>query len=193
MQTELKRKFGEPALLERAVVVVCESELSHAHAVRLCKDLGGRYWNSLQFEFAWWLFRNLEFPGHAAEAAEQAAAADLVVLAVEPTGKLPDTFLSWLETWVPRRGEREGALACVYDSGSESTRDGAAKQLLLRQVARRAGMDFLLDLCRLPPRRLPDSPDWFAERAGQTGSVMEGILQVPIPPPTQAAGATVRC
>ena len=189
MHTELERKFSESALQEWAVVVACESELSHGHAVRLCKDLSGRYWNSIQFEFSWWLFRNLEFPGNAAEAAEQAVAADLVMLALEPTGRFSEAFLVWLETWVPQRREREGALVCVYGAGSELTRDGVAKQLYLRQVARRAGMDFLSDLSRLTPRPMPDSPEWFTQRAGQTGSVMEGILQVRIPPPTLPLGS----
>ncbi len=162
-------------------LVVCEDELAHARALSICENLTRRFWGEIEFALSWWLFTNLECAVNAEEAAHVAMEADMIFLATQPHGDFPEKVISWIETWAKRRGDREGAL--VWITGDESAPSGGPRQLYLRQVAHRAGMDFLSEIPESPAPALPESPEWFANRARAMGTVMDGILKQTGSPP----------
>ena len=162
-------------------LVVCEEELSHARALSICEHLTRKFWGDIEFTFSWWLFTNLEYAVNAEEAAHVAVEADMIFFATQPQGDFPDSVISWIGTWASRRGNRDGAL--VWITGDENAPGGGTRQLYLRQVAHRAGMDFLSELPESLAPVLPDSPEWFANRASAMGTVMDGILKQTGSPP----------
>ena len=109
-------------------------------------------------------------------AVEKAADADVVVFAMEARGDLPDEIKLWIEKWLNKRGEREGAIVGLLHR--EEGWHGAAsfREIYLRHAARRAGMDYLSHAAPTRRRAMPDSLDSFSERAGRMTAVLDGIL-----------------
>jgi len=166
----------------KCVVIVYESPSIREHAVRFCERLaeGGK---PTEVEMKWWPFQMLGEQAPADDAAQMAARADIVVFAMNSTGDLPEEIKRWIERWLNKRGEREGAVVGLLNR--EDPHEMASfRQIYLRHAARRAGMDYL---SRTPPtdkRAIPDSLDSFSERAGQMTSVLDSILhKYPTTPP----------
>src|SRR5437867_2148103 len=103
-----------------SVVVVYEDTASREEAVKFCDLLIERFWASHGFEVGWWSFASLEDADSAREATEKATDAPLIVFATKPQGELPGTVKAWIESWLSRRGEREGALVGLMDPGAGS-------------------------------------------------------------------------
>src|SRR5262249_26515763 len=119
------------------------------------------------------------------EAANRAAKADLILFAVTSEGDLPNEVKHWIEHWMNRRGEREGALAgLVMDRPASPFEIATRKEIYLRHTARRAQMDYLSHEIPTPRKAIPDSLDSFNRRAFEMTSVLDEILQTrPMAPP----------
>jgi hypothetical protein len=158
-----------------SVVVIYENEEARDAAVQFCDCLVERFWSQCGFDVSWWSYALLEEGTTAAQARDKATEAHLVVFAIGQ--ELPGHVRSWIEDWVLRRGEREGACAGLLPSTvAEST------QIYLREAAHRAGMDFLT---QVPPNiswSMADGIESCTERAHQTTSILEEILRSPRPP-----------
>ena len=168
-----------------SVVVIHEDGVTREEAVRFCDRLVKRFWAITEFEIRWWSLQHLEHPDTSSQAAEQAAAADLIVFGIQPGLKMPEQLFAWMEEWINRRGEREGALVGLLDPAAQGTGCSTDVYCYLRQAAHRAGMDYLIHLPNDLPHSIPDSLDYCSERAGQMTSVLDGILHRPAPLPTQ--------
>jgi hypothetical protein len=159
------------------ILVVCEDELAHARALSLCERLAHRFGDEIEFRFSWWLFANLEYAVNAGEAARAASQAEMVFFVTHEREELPYNLKSWIETWVNQREPRGGALVSLTCAGKSVVECAPLKNLYLREVARRAEMDFLSNLPENLAHGIPESADWFSARASALGPVMEGILQ----------------
>jgi hypothetical protein len=159
----------------KAVVVIYEDPSIRERAVHFCERLV-KAQQSPELDLDWWSFALLSDASMAHTAVEKASGADVVIFAMDARGDLPDPIKLWIEKWLNKRGEREGAIVgLLHHEGWH----GAAsfREIYLRHAARRAGMDYLSHAA--PTRRgaIPDSLDSFSERAGQMTSVLDGILQ----------------
>lgn len=171
-----KRSAGLQEKETWSIVVVCEDELTHSHALSVWDRLVKQFWAEIEFESHWWQFANLLEPANALDAADAAARADMIVFAAQAEGELPEHVTSWIQTWLDKRGNREGALIALVRRGQEPSTKAIAKHLYLREVAHRANMDFLSEIPPFIRRGIPESPEWFNERAGQVGSTLDSIL-----------------
>lgn len=168
-----------------SVVLICEDAVAHDRARALCDNLARQFWGNVEFDCKGWLFSTLKSAESAFEAAAAAATAGLVVFAIQSEGDLPEHIQSWVESWVGRRSECEGALISLVGPAGTPQAAVTPKQMYLRQVARRARMDFMSDLSQAGPRLVPDSMEWFETRADCLGNVMDDILKesgTPHPP-----------
>jgi len=168
---------------ERCVVVVYETPAIREHAMQFCERLAGECECTPVSEMIWWSFHFLALPAEASDAAQKAADADVVVFAMKAGGDLPHQIKLWIENWLNKRGEREGALVGLL--AREGSHDIASfREIYLRHIARRAGMDYLSHAAPTASKAIPDSLDSFSERAGQVTSVLDGILHTyPHPAP----------
>jgi hypothetical protein len=82
----------------------------------------------------------------------------------------------WIEDWLNKRGEHEGALVGLLDYDDGPQHVATFREIYLRHVARRAGMDYLSHAPPTTRRAIPDSIDSFSERAGRMTSVLDDIL-----------------
>jgi hypothetical protein len=160
----------------RCVVVIYENTVFRDRAVQFCERLGeGRKFSMVEMD--WWSFPLLSQPVAAGDAADKAAGADVVVFAMGAGGDLPDEIKLWIEKWLNKRGEREGALVGLLNHEDLPYRTASFREIYLRHAARRAGMDYLSHSAPTVTAAIPDSIDSFSERAGRMTSVLDDILQ----------------
>jgi hypothetical protein len=158
----------------KGIAVIYETPAIREHAVRFCERLAVEQ-KSEPMEMNWWSFQLLGHPALRSDAVEKAAGADVVVFAMDANGDLPEEIKLWIERWLNKRGEREGALVGLLQR--EEPRGMASfREIYLRHAARRAGMDYLSHAAPTATKAIPDSLDSFSERAGRMTSVLANIL-----------------
>ena len=181
-QVVRKREAGDGG--PKCIVVVYETPAIREHAVRFCERLTQEQESASEPELNWWSFRLLGHPSAGGDAAQKAALADVIVFAMDASGDLPEEIKLWIENWLNKRGEREGALVGLLAREERSHDVPPFREIYLRHIARRAGMDFLSHAAPTVAKAIPDSLDSFSERAGQMTSVLDNILHTrPRTPP----------
>jgi hypothetical protein len=165
-----------------SVLAVCEDAAIHTHALGVCDQFVKQYWAEVEFEFSWWLFADLGDCEKARAATLAAADADIIIFATRPEGDLPAMVQAWVESWLARRGEREGAIIDLVPDLAGSKGSPSHKHLYLREIAHRAKMDFLSEMPRTMPGTIPNDTAAVAKRASQITSVLDEILHQSRPP-----------
>lgn len=155
-------------------MIVYESPAIREQAVRFCERLAGEP-KSEALKINWCSFPHLASSQSGDDAAQKAAEADVIIFAMAGIGDLPDEVKLWIEKWLNKRGEREGALVGLLKC-EEPHETASFREIYLRHVARRAGMDYLSHAAPTRTRAIPDSLDSFKERAGKMTSVLDSIL-----------------
>ncbi len=166
-----------------SVAVIYEDAGTREEAVVFCDQLIKKFWTECEFDVGWWSFANLREPGSAVDASQKAAEADMVVFATRPEGYMPLDVGAWVENWLGRRGEREGALVGLMAQGADPAGEMTDKHVYLRGVAHRGGMDYLTELPENLWHLIPDSLESVSERAGRVTSTLDEILHHHAPPP----------
>jgi hypothetical protein len=166
-----------------SVVVVYEDAPARERAVVFCDQLVGRFWAQLELDIDWWSFASLKESQSAKAATDKVTRADLIVFCAVPEGNLPAPVKAWVETWIEERGEREGMLIGLLETPDAPCALEGDKHHYFRQVAHRGGMDYLTHLPQEISRPIPDSLDWYTQRADKVTSLLEGILDQQSPPP----------
>jgi hypothetical protein len=186
MRDRTKKQTEAATAGMKSVVIIYETPEVREHAIQFCEQVAAEQGDAALPELNWWSFHLLEQPAPAAEAVLKAAEADVVVFALDSRGDLPVEIKWWLEAWLNKRGEREGALVGLLKSEAEETYGTASfRELYLRNIAHRAGMDYLCHAAPTVAKAIPDSIDSFNDRAGQMTSVLDSILHEysrPVPP-----------
>lgn len=181
MVEHIKKQEEIEGSRERCVVVVYETPAIREDAMSFCERLAAECECTPVSEINWCSFHVLALP-EGGDAAQMAANADVVVFAMKAGGDLPHDVKLWIENWLNRRGEREGALVGLL--AREVPHDIAPfREIYLRHIARRAGMDYLSHAAPTASKAIPDSLDSFSQRAGQVTSVLDSILHT-YPHPT---------
>src|SRR4029077_11488819 len=98
-------------------VVIYEDVAARERAVIFCDHLVERFWARHEFEVSWWQMTDLSVPHSAENAARKAIQANLIVVATTGTTDVPAVLREWLEGWLSRRSDREGALVSLSDPG----------------------------------------------------------------------------
>lgn len=160
----------------KCVVVVYEDTAIREHAVRFCERLAYEGDSAGTLELNWWSFELLTNPAVASDAVKLAAVADVVVFAMNAGGDLPQDIKIWMEKWLNKRGEREGALVGLLAYGDAPHDEASFREIYLRHLAKRTGMDYLSQSAPTRKGAIPDSLDSFSERAGQMTACLDGIL-----------------
>lgn len=134
---------ADAANLRFVVAVVYEDDQTRDRAVHLCDQMAEELEAEVQFDFTWWKFHFLRDPILAGQAANAVSTADMVIISTHPGDDLPEHLKSWVESWIPRR--KFGAAALVGFVGpADSAHHGVCpRHNYLRNVAARAGMDYL--------------------------------------------------
>jgi hypothetical protein len=160
----------------KSVVVIYEDASVRERAVDFCEGLIEQQ-QSPELNVDWWPFALLSDASTAHSAVAKAAGAEIMVFAMEASGDLPDDIKLWIEKWLNKRGEREGAIVGLLEGEEGWHGTVSFREIYLRHAARRAAMDYLSHGAPTLRRAIPDSLDSFNERAGRRTSVLDDILQ----------------
>jgi hypothetical protein len=166
-----------------SVVVVYEDAAAREQAVDFCDQLVKRFWARFEFQVNWWAFGLLQSEPTATEAAEKAAQADLVILSTLRQEDFPARVKGWIESWLCRRGDREGFLVGLMERGDVLSGQEAQKHHYLRQAAHRGAMDYLTQVPQDISHAMPESLESCSQRAAHVSSVLDEILRQQAPPP----------
>jgi len=167
-----------------SVMVVYDGAETREAALSFCDQLVQRFWQELEFDVSWWPKEKLRDPHSAQHATSRAVEAHLVVFSIPAKGDLALDVQAWVEEWIGRRGDREGALVGLIDSSNSERRlDPPQAERYLREAAHRAGMDYLTQLPASIGSEIPESLESCAKRAQQVTSVLDEILRQQPPPP----------
>jgi hypothetical protein len=109
------------------------------------------FWKDIEFKFSWWRFDYLRDSELSAAAVRATAKADIVILSAYSQGPFPAVVPQWIEKWVKCRYSNEGALLGLFWTHEGQNDLASPKQVYLKDVARRTGMELLTQV----PRQLP--------------------------------------
>ena len=105
----------------------------------LARDLGARC-KIIQHV---WPFSTLRMRELQEIAAEEAAVADLVIVASHQADSLPEEVKGWIERWLQHKAPRPAVLLALLDPVYQGAENPLREYL--RGVARRGGMEFMMD------------------------------------------------
>jgi hypothetical protein len=134
-----------------------------AGAVR-AKEMSERLATELESKCDSWKFELLAHPGLRQHAAQDAAEADMIIIALRGGGSLPEHVNEWIHAWAPVKRDSPTILVALLDEVDDQTGadvddyDRADSEAplpdnfqYLRYVAEQRGMDFLSNLDHVPP------------------------------------------
>jgi hypothetical protein len=125
------------------VLLACEDYASGMHALRTFDELfpvnesgqpAGRR--------SVWKFELLQITSLREAAAEEAAAAELVIISAHAPGQFPKAVKSWLDLWMKKRPGNQGALVLLLDDAGHDSHQPLPVEDYLQKLATSAGMTF---------------------------------------------------
>jgi hypothetical protein len=162
-------------------VVVYEDRVTRDAAVNFCDELVRRFWRDCEVDVDWCSLSDLEEEQRAREASEKAAEADLIVFAIRPAEAISPELKGWVESWLEKRGDREGKMIGLLDQSGLGS-GTVNRYVFLRSAAHRSGMDYLTQIADGLASATPESLDAYTERTAQVTHVLDDILRQPVPP-----------
>ena len=166
-----------------SVVVLYDDTATRERALEACDRLVRTFWAEVEFDFHWWRTDFLKDPFLAQTAMHEAREADVIIFSSAGDDDLPAAVSQWFARWTEQRGKREGLLFDLTGTLRPVTPRLERIQNRLRELARRAGLDYAAGVPARLPGRLPDSWQSAETRAGQVTAVLDDMLHK-LPPPT---------
>jgi hypothetical protein len=140
------------------VFVAYESAGSCFQGSNFCRFLTEDLGRGLDLESTFFSLDVLAGQQDRQETIEAVAQADIVVFAMNTDSRLRPEVIYWIESWIPLQLARTGGLLILIENGGKSRRAPSFMENYLDGVARRAGMNFLLqrlDAAAAPGRGAP--------------------------------------
>jgi hypothetical protein len=162
-----------------AVAVVYEDTLTRDRAMVVCDELVQRFWAEVDFEITWWRESYLADSDIAMAATDSATNADLIVFSTHAEGDLSAGLTAWIETWLDKRQEREGALIGLIGTPDDAITHADLKHRYLTKIAERAKLDYLSSVLPIAAQAVDESIDSIHKRADQITAVLDQILHYP--------------
>jgi hypothetical protein len=161
------------------LVVAYEDTTTRNRAMQLYDHLAQQLLDDFDFQVSWWKLDHLENLKLCEQAADAAAAANMVVVSLRGNHPLPPAFDRWLQIWTPRRASQKSALVMLLGANEQDPDESRRLQARLHQLARQAKMDFFAHAYELPAPELSFSIESLTQRARTVTPVLEEILHHP--------------
>jgi hypothetical protein len=96
-----------------------------------------------------WKWSILQHKDASAVASQTARDADMIIIASQSNGNVPTHLMTWIESWMESQSGKGSALVALLGPKSEFPGEPCPLRIYLRDVAEKAGMDFI---CNSNPR-----------------------------------------
>lgn len=164
-----------------SIITISQDNACRDRTVKFCDELVKRFWTQCEFDISWLSFDDLGGQNQLRNAAERGKSARILVISMNPAPEAPEELQAWAEAWLAKRGEREGYIIGLGDPGHIAASGVSRNFVYLRDLAHRAGMDYLTELPDDMRQAIPDSLDCFCERAEQHTTLLDQILARKVP------------
>jgi hypothetical protein len=155
------------------IVLVYEDSATRERLLRLGDRLIAEFGEDIDFDGAWWRLDFLSDPGLASLAAGVAAKADIIAFSFNLAGAWRSPLRKWSAMWADKRTGPEGAMLVLMGSESEARTFSSLPTNPLRDIARRANMDYLVPVEGPAPAAGANLLDQFLKQAGHLRFVPE--------------------
>jgi hypothetical protein len=142
--TEREGEEGLPITCNVNVVIAFEDATAGKYADHFYDRLKERLGVEFEFTRYQWSFALLQDPGVRDAAAQDAAMADIVIIATHGDSELPEHVDYWFQAWVGRNANPM-ALVALFDQPAASAEVREEVRSSLARVAQTAGMDFFAE------------------------------------------------
>lgn len=159
-----------------SVVIAYEDAGTRARAMDVCRGTIRQQWRGLELDCTWWKFELLHHPAVAEAAVKAAAGADLFICSVHAENDLPAVVKAWVERWLPKQTEREGALIVLVEGREDQPAVRAPAVSYLQGVASAAKMTFFVRFFKRGDELTSCSPEALGQRANVVTDVLSEIL-----------------
>ena len=128
--------------MEFNVVIACEDSATAVPAYEVLRLVESTLPAAERLIYRWWTFEVLAVKSLRLLASQEAAIADLIMIAAHDGRELPMAVSEWTKQWVDRRRDQSGALVVLLDA--EHKKSAAAQGMLpqLKRTAELARMNF---------------------------------------------------
>lgn len=145
--------FGPESKPIFRLVLIYEDMASGKRAMRTCQALIDKIGEEFEFRNSLWSFDVLQLSKTQSEAAHEAAAADMIMIAARGTEPLPEFVSRWIENWAGQKRSRRGALVALIETGEHFVRGTSPVHSYLRGIAENAPLDFFCQETSSSPAR----------------------------------------
>ena len=146
MQTTLfpfSKSSTELDITSTIQVVIAFEDLAAGKRGKQVYDFLTHRLTDFEFDHEVWKFSALNCQGVMESAARQAAAADIIMLALHGSNPLPEALKNWIELWLGQNGNPM-ALVVLFNEDSEATSEMIETRAYLEGVARRGKLDLFM-------------------------------------------------
>ena len=134
-----------------ALMATFEDSVTGLRVKEFCQGLSRSLGQRCQIIEHIWLFSTFRLRELQEIAAEEASVSDLVIISVHQADGLPDEVKSWINLWLNQKSARHAVLLALLDPAYEDVL--GPTQAYLQDVARRGGMEFLVESREEPAPR----------------------------------------
>jgi len=177
----MKKNFADEEVADGAgtsVVVIYETLAARELAADSCEKFVIQAHLSPIPEVHQYSFDDLLSSSSKEKVTQAAADADVLAFAFDSSGDLPRGVKLWTEELLVRQASRGGLLVGLVSAKETEVRGVAClKEIYLRHLAHRAGMDFLTHFPVGVLRTMPDSLDSFTQKANRVTPLLDEILR----------------
>lgn len=124
-----------------SVVLAFDSSTARERAMGLMEFLNQQFGARTNLNWTQCEFQQLEDRRFYTEAIDVAASANMVILATTDGEQLPVAVKGWMEEWLTRRNDREGALVATVQNAGEEPKETRVHSYL-QNAAMKAGIKF---------------------------------------------------
>src|SRR5262249_38672703 len=108
------------------ILIAYETVSSGLRAREMSERLATRLHSEFEMSSEVWKFELLNHPQLRQQAANEAAVADMIIMAMRRAGELPPHVKHWIESWLPQRRGGAAALVALLDESEDGDEAGAA-------------------------------------------------------------------
>ena len=125
-----------------AAVAAYEDSSTEPRVGEFCQNLTRQLGKSPELSKGMWLFSELRSTQLRGMAASEAAAADLIIIAVHHQESLPEEVNDWIHMWLDQKSKKPSVLVALFDTVYQG--DSTSMHAYLKDVARQGNMEFLV-------------------------------------------------
>lgn len=124
------------------LVIAYDDAATRSRAMQLYDHLAHQLLEDYDLQCSWWRIEHFHNPVLSEQAAQAAAHASMIILALRGDRPLPPMLKAWLPRWLDRKGDQKSALVVLLCADGQPNDQAWHVQNYLRQIAQQARMDF---------------------------------------------------